>query len=396
MGLLLNVDYGDYLARVRGREVLRLAAVDVGLEEAVESYYVHYRRPIFGGRSTNDVWGKFLLHYVNSPYYQTVAPITRLNHRGSREAAVRLLRAFVKYVESLDSRRWAWWGGGRQLAWVEAMRQLYKTFGSPADVERYYHIFRKLGEALGKGRRGDPAALALSVASDPARLRLAEVLAKSIRLATKLGAFGGVGNVSPGRSDWEFVHSSVERLKRVTLSTKLLYSGAPHFFLQRLATATLTAKRDVSAGERGVYLLVDKSGSMYSSVGGVQKIVLATAYALATLRRVRNTILRFFDTDTYSVENLDNLVEVLTRVTASGGTDITKAVERAVEEADSRGLGNYALQIVTDCEDDHFHPAVVKNAGRHFKNVTVVLVGDRKPPAGVRVFRLTAPGNWRL
>ncbi len=69
MGLLLNVDYSDPLVRARALRALRASGVkSVGIEEAAEAYYVHYRSPIFGGRSSSPVWERFLTTYVKSHY----------------------------------------------------------------------------------------------------------------------------------------------------------------------------------------------------------------------------------------------------------------------------------------------------------------------------------------
>ncbi|AET31744.1 hypothetical protein P186_0286 [Pyrobaculum ferrireducens] len=388
VGLLLNVDYGDALVRARAFRVLRAAGVkSVGVEEAADAYYIHYRTPIFGGRSASAVWRRFVLDYVKSPYYEAVARVCRLSHRASMEAAVRLLRAFEGYLRYLDAGGRAWFGRGRREAWVEAMRHIRRHLGDPADVEELHRVFKKLGEVLGRGRSGDPAALALSVASDPRRLRLAGVLAKALRLAPRLGAFlegRGASGFEAERS-----HGSLERVRRATLFAKALSVGAPLLFLHKAASAELPVLRARWGGDRGVYLLVDKSGSMYGAVKGVERIAVATAYVIAVLRRFRNVVVRFFDADVYEpVGDVERLVDVLTKVVAGGGTDITRAVEAAVGDARARGLRGYTLVVVTDGEDDRVNPFVVREARAVFRDVVFILVGDAKPPPYVRAVRL--------
>lgn len=113
VGLLLNVDYGDALVRARALRVLRASGVRaVGVEEAVDAYYVHYRSPIFGGRASSPVWERFLMTYVKSHYYGAVSAVSRLNHKASLEAAARLLRAFESYLRYLDSHGRVWFGRG--------------------------------------------------------------------------------------------------------------------------------------------------------------------------------------------------------------------------------------------------------------------------------------------
>ena len=76
MGLLLNVDYSDPLARARAWKILRIVDSDVvGEEEAIDAYYIHYRVPIFGGRASSPVWKGFVQLYINSPYYGKIAPL---------------------------------------------------------------------------------------------------------------------------------------------------------------------------------------------------------------------------------------------------------------------------------------------------------------------------------
>ncbi|MEM1890182.1 MAG: VWA domain-containing protein [Pyrobaculum sp.] len=389
MGLLLNVDYSDPLVRARALRALRASGVkSVGIEEAAEAYYVHYRSPIFGGRSSSPVWERFLTTYVKSHYYRAVAGVCRLNHKASLEAAARLLRAFESYLKSLENYGRAWFGRGAREAWAEAMRQIRRHMGDPADVAELHRVFKKLGEILGRGRSGDPASLALSVATDPRRVRLARVLARALELAPRMGLlFDGRGR--PGFIEWERAYGSLSRIGRAALYAKALSVGAPLLFLHKAAWAEIPVYRARGGGDKGVYLLIDKSGSMYGAVKGVEKIAVAAAYAIAALRRFKNVVVRFFDAEVYEpISDVEKLVDVLTRVVASGGTDITKAVEAATEDAKSRRLEGYTLAVVTDGEDDKLNPVVLKEARAVFKEVWFVLIGDSKPPPYVRVARL--------
>lgn len=392
MGLLLNVDYNDYVVRSRAKKVLQIAGIkSVGEEEAVDAYYIHYRTPIFGGRAFNAVWRKFVTMYINSQYYSAVAPLCRLNHRASLEAAVRLLKAFEKYLQTLEQYGRAWFGLGRRDAWTEAWRQLRRHFGDPSDVEELYRVLKKLGEVLGRGRRGDPASLTLSLAVDPRRAKMAKILEKAVALEKLIGDPLGVGDaiVSTAGVIYGRIYSSIEKARRATTYTKALFLGAPLLFLHKATAAELSIRMPRAQGDRGVYLLVDKSGSMYSLIDGVEKIAVATAYALAVLRRYRRVVLRFFDAEVYDpVEDVAKMAEILLRVSAGGGTDISKAVEVAIDDVERRRLKNYMLVVVTDGEDDRINPLVLNRAKKVFKDVVFVLVGRQRPPPNVKSIRL--------
>ncbi|WP_258870622.1 hypothetical protein [Pyrobaculum aerophilum] len=154
MGLLLNVDYSDPLVRARALRALRASGVkSVGIEEAAEAYYVHYRSPIFGGRASSPVWERFLTTYVKSHYYRAVAGVCRLNHKASLEAAARLLRAFESYLKSLENYGRAWFGRGAREAWAEAMRQIRRHMGDPADVAELHRVLKNSARSSAGGGR---------------------------------------------------------------------------------------------------------------------------------------------------------------------------------------------------------------------------------------------------
>ena len=135
--------------RARVWRVLRIVGSDVvGEVEAIDAYYIHYRVPILGGRVSSPLWRRFVQIYVNSPYYDKIASLCRLRHGPSLRAAVSLLRTFVDYLRSLEWFGRAWFGMGRQDAWVEALRHLRRHFGDPSNIEMLYDIsktWRDLG-----------------------------------------------------------------------------------------------------------------------------------------------------------------------------------------------------------------------------------------------------------
>jgi uncharacterized protein with von Willebrand factor type A (vWA) domain len=395
MGLLLNVDYSDPLARARAWKILRSVGSDVvGEEEAIDAYYLHYRVPIFGGRVSSPVWRRFVRLYINSPYYDKIAPLCRLRHGPSLRVAVSLLRAFVDYLKSLEEFGRAWFGRGRRDAWVEALRHLRRHFGDPSDIEMLYTVFRKLGEILGRGRVGDPASFTLSMSADPRRVKIARILAKALELYRLMGRPAELGPVAPTPRGIERqrVYGSLGQLARLSASAWSLFVGAPPLFLYKSLSGELPLNARETSGDGGVYLLIDKSGSMYSAVDGVEKIVAATAYALAVLKSYKKVVARFFDAEVYEpVEDVDKLVDILLRTVASGGTDISKAVEAASRDAEMRKLRGYVLAVVTDLEDEKLNMEVIKRAKGIFREIVFIVVGTARPLQGVKSIRLTPP-----
>jgi uncharacterized protein with von Willebrand factor type A (vWA) domain len=307
---------------------------------------------------------------------------------------VSLLRAFVDYLRSLEEFGRAWFGRGRRDAWVEALRHLRRHFGDPSDIEMLYTVFRKLGEILGRGRVGDPASFTLSMSADPRRVKIARILAKALELYRLMGRPAELGPVAPTPRGIERqrVYGSLGRLTRLSASAWSLLVGAPPLFLYKSLSGELPLNAKEASGDGGVYLLIDKSGSMYSAVDGVEKIVVATAYALAVLKSYKRVVVRFFDAEVYEpVEDVDKLVDILLRTVASGGTDISKAVEAASRDAEMRKLRGYTLAVVTDLEDEKLSMEVIKWAKGIFREIVFIVVGTARPLQGVKSIRLTPP-----
>lgn len=389
VGLLLNVDYGDMLARMRARDVLRRlpSTKYVGEEEAIDAFYLHYRSPIFGGRPSNEAWAHFVKMYVESHYYKTLRPLCRLNPKASREAALRLLRAYQAFMDSLEVGRGRFWlGRGLWLRWSEALRNIRRFMGDPADVDKLYASLKKLGELLGSGRSGDPASLAISIAADPARIKLADIITDLAALASKIGVEDVDEGVELGAISIDGIkHGSFSALRRATYSTKALYLAARTLFAYKLATSTLSVKRYSMTRRPLLYILLDKSGSMYDVVPelGIRRISIAAALAIALWRKSRSSLLRLFDVEVHKPEAGD-VMELLLRVAPSGGTSISKAVSAAAEEAAHLGRRRYRLIVITDGEDDSLDATVFEKAREAFTDVEMYLVGRRKELKGVR------------
>jgi uncharacterized protein with von Willebrand factor type A (vWA) domain len=232
------------------------------------------------------------------------------------------------------------------------------------------------------------------VSADPRRVKIARVLAKALELYRLMERPAGLGPVAPAFRGIERqrVYGSLSRLTKLSASAWSLLVGAPPLFLYKSLSGELPLNAKEASGDGGVYLLIDKSGSMYSAVDGVEKIVVATAYALAVLKSYRRVVVRFFDAEVYEpVEDVDKLVDILLRTVASGGTDISKAVEAASCDAEMRKLRGYTLAVVTDLEDEKLSMEVIKWAKGIFREIVFIVVGTARPLQGVKSIRLTPP-----
>ncbi|CCC82572.1 vWA domain-containing protein [Thermoproteus tenax] len=397
MGILLNVDYGDPLAKLRARSVLRrIRPKYVGEEEAIDAFYVHYRRPILGGTASSEAWARFLGLYLSSEYYKRVGDICRLNAKASLEAAVRLLAAYESFLDSLETDEGRLWlGRGLFLKWSMALRKIKRYFGDPHDVYKLYLSLRRLGEVLGSGRSEDPASLSLSIAADPARAKLADIIVDAARIASSLGEIDldeGDGG-GPHLPDGIMLASAELALKRAAGLTRALYIASRELFAYKVATSTLTAKYYVMAHRPRLYILVDKSGSMYDVVpgAGVRRISLAAAWAIALLRRHKGSLVRFFDVQLHKPGSNLDVAEILLKVVPSGGTNLKNAVEAALEEAQMLGPRRYELVVITDGEDDSLDEPTAERARRLFAGGRIYLVGRAEPQ---RTARLPLPASF--
>ena len=155
-------------------------------------------------------------------------------------------------------------------------------------------------------------------------------------------------------------------------------------FLAELANSRLLLYRKELDSEEGpVYVLLDKSGSMSG-----HKINWARAVALALLIKSRSSgrrfYVRFFDSIVYGLKTASRrsrsreimeLVKYLATVRASGGTNITAAVAKAVEDIkkrEVRGVGDIVL--ITDGEDKlstHIMSSILGSANVNLHSVMI-------------------------
>jgi uncharacterized protein with von Willebrand factor type A (vWA) domain len=399
-GALLNVDYGDELTRLRVHEIVKylqrlgipIKLAKIPNEVIADSFYIHYRTPILREKPTPQtaLWYIFAKTYISSEVYYEVSRISRYNYQISKSASVKLLRAYNSLlsriergaIEGVDERR----QDSEELSQNQQLRHeinnlLRFYMGNIKNLERLRKTITKaLGQEVGK----ETADLLFDIDIDPYRARLAKILESLVELLTAVKPEVEEGPTSERRG----VVSGVARirnytdLQRATNLSKAIYLQSRELFGYKLATKSLSIYDLTYEMREKIYILVDKSGSMfYTLYDGVamdmtQKITWATALAVALMKRSRRVVLRFFDQMVYPpITNIKDIIKALLRVLPLGGTDITSAIYTAVRDAKQQSLHRYKLVIITDGEDDLVHPEVLKQAKTAFREVKAILIG---------------------
>lgn len=409
-GVLANVDYEEPLTKYRVREVLiearrhSIGYIDKMKQEVLaDSFYVHYRQPILRMPIDNEdmetsLWRFVVSTYVRSETYNDVARITRLNGRLSRIMALKLLKVYNSILSKMDRNE-----AFRQMV-ESAMDQRDSTSReSRANLERevkslinfYVGNMKKVGDTVNKVRMlfgesvgHEIADILLSTDIDPYRLRLISMLNSLIRLivdakyvvdtvsdvdAERVGVVGGVKRMT-----------KASELRDMMPSERLLMKFAKPVFAYKLAMGNVLVRERKAVRKPKIYMLIDKSGSMFYTVnvnifevGAISKITWATALAVILAMKGGNLAVRFFDQQVYPIlTNKKDIVRMLLSLIPLGGTDITNAVRAAIQDAaDKASLRNYKLVIITDGEDDNVDPSVFNKAKTVFRSVKVILVG---------------------
>lgn len=409
-GALANVDYEEPLTKYRVREVLiearrhSIGYIDKMKQEVLaDSFYVHYRQPILRMPIDNEdmetsLWRFVVSTYVRSETYNDVARITRLNGRLSRIMALKLLKVYNSILSKMDRNE-----AFRQMV-ESAMDQRDSTSReSRANLERevkslinfYVGNMKKVGDTVNRVRMlfgesvgHEIADILLSTDIDPYRLRLISMLNSLIRLivdakyvvdtvsdvdAERVGVVGGVKRMT-----------KASELRDMMPSERLLMKFAKPVFAYKLAMGNVLVRERKAVRKPKIYMLIDKSGSMFYTVnvnifevGAISKITWATALAVILAMKGGNLAVRFFDQQVYPIlTNKKDIVRMLLSLIPLGGTDITNAVRAAIQDAaDKASLRNYKLVIITDGEDDNVDPSVFNKAKTVFRSVKAILVG---------------------
>ncbi|MEM3326421.1 MAG: hypothetical protein QXK63_03140, partial [Thermoproteus sp.] len=325
MGALLNVDYSDELTRLRVQEIIRyiqrlglpIKLNKISYEYIADSFYAHYRTPILAASPSKDeesLWYVFLKSYISSDLYQEISKLSKYNYSISRSASVKLLRAFNSLLSRIERGTVQGMREGdeknvQKLMNNQSLRQeitnlLRFYMGNVKNLDRIRKSISKiLGDDVGK----EVADLLFDVDIDPYRARLAKILESLVKILSKVDPYVSEGVIFERVGVPSGIRSirSFSDLKKVTNLSKAIYTASPTLFAYKLATKSLSVK-DMSLDTREkIYMLVDKSGSMFYSVYDgfamdmTQKITWATALAVALMRHSRKVILRFFDQMVY-------------------------------------------------------------------------------------------------
>lgn len=402
MGALLNVDYNDELTRLRIQEVIRyiqrlglpIKLNKISGEYVADSFYVHYRTPILRDIPANEdeaLWYIFIKSYLSLDLYQEISKLSRYNYSISRSASIKLLRAYnsllsriergtVQGIREGDERNM------QRLANNQALKQeisnlLRFYMGNVKNLDKIRRAVSKiLGDDVGK----EVADLLFDVDIDPYRARLAKILESLVKILAEVDPYVEEGAVYERVGVPSGVRNlrSYSDLTKVTNLSKAIYIASPTLFAYKLATKSLSV-RDVSLDTKEkIYMLVDKSGSMFYSIYDgfamdmTQKITWATALAIALMKHSRKVVLRFFDQMVYpQLTNIKDVVKALLRVLPLGGTDITSAIHTAILDSRQQGLRSYKLVVITDGEDDFVNPDVLRQAKAAFREAEAVLIG---------------------
>ncbi|WP_069806549.1 vWA domain-containing protein [Vulcanisaeta thermophila] len=413
-GVLANVDYEEPLTRFRVREILIEArkhsvtyVEKMKSEILADSFYVHYRQPIMKAAGQDEdiqdrVWRFVVSTYIRSDAYNEVSRVTRLNGKLSRVMALKLLKIYNSIMSKMERN--------------EAFRQMVESSMSQDDksaresrmalereirslinfyigsMKRVSETVNKVKALFGESVGHEIADILLSTDIDPYRLRLISMLNSLIKLIVdtqytvdvtedvdteRAGTIGGVKRMT-----------RASELKDMIPSERMLMKFAKPLFAYKLAIGDVLVKERKAQRKPRLYMLIDKSGSMFYAVntnifevGAVSKITWATALAIILAMKGGELVVRFFDQQVYpALTDKKGIIKVLLSLIPLGGTDITNAVRAAIQDAtEKRSLKDYKLVIITDGEDDNVDPEVLSKARSVFRSVKAILVGGDNP-----------------
>lgn len=407
-GILLNVDYGEELTRYRLREVYITAKRHMvpSLDKVknyilADSFYIHYRQPILRNETSMDpqraLWRLIVSNYIGSEQYAEVSKLTRLNGRLSRVMAVKLLRIYVNMlnrVERNERLRSALNGlvnnpqskENRGLLDREIRALISFYMGNMKKVNETINRARSvLGPAIGH----EVAEFILSTDIDPYRSRLVNMLSSLVKLVAESSRMYDEGllneTLDKGIVTGIKKMSSVREVKDMTPTNRVLARFVKPVYAYKLATGNLTVKERRLMKKPKVYLVIDKSGSMFYTVvnnifefSNVSKITWAAALAIVLIMKGHEVVARFFDQQVYQLmTNKRDIIRTLLSLVPLGGTNITSAVKAAYDDVRRNpAFKSYKLVLITDGEDDELDMGLIKRGLLAFSDYRVVLVGN--------------------
>lgn len=413
-GVLANVDYEDPLTLYRAREVAleakrkfltRIEKCDPAI--LIDSFYVHYRKPIL--KKPTEIrddklllWFKVVATYVQSQAYKSVTEVTYGNPRLSRLLAIKLLKVYLnmlmkyennaEYSAALLAEVKSRSEGKEPSTYVKSIIHRLE-YEIKTEIDFTIGNVRKVSEVVNRTKSifgnvvGDEVAEILVDPEDESiRMRLVEMLRDLIELVRKAtevdleekyldvrGYITGIKRMS-----------NIRELKDMIPAERAKMNICKELAAYKLGTGNLLVHEQRVLNKPKVYMLVDKSGSMFYAIDvkvqdfqNLNKITWATALALTILLKGGKVIVRFFDKRAHApLQDKAELVKTLLGLTPLGGTSITNALRTAIEDAKRNpSLRDYKLILITDGEDNNVDIATVQEVEKYYRDFTTVLVG---------------------
>ncbi|OYT25475.1 MAG: VWA containing CoxE family protein [Thermoprotei archaeon ex4572_64] len=425
-GVLANVDYGDLLTIFRAREVViearrRFIAKTDKLDPEVlaDSFYIHYRTPILKNPSSlksikEKLWYMIVSTYINSPEYREVSKITKLNSKFSRIMATKVIRVYINMLTKVErneilkdalesnipkprsdkssSERDSQEHGLSssplefRLLEQEVKTQLSINIGNLKGIDEMVSRVKSL---LGASVGHEVAELLLNTEEDSERVKLMNMLRSLIKLVSGIKReYEIFEEVSEGKGIPEGVKKmrSIDEFRDTTPSEQALIKYSKAFFAYKLGTSNLTVRERRLDTKPKLYLLIDKSGSMFYTVsnkvphevGSLSKIVWATSIALVLALKGGKIVVRYFDRQAHElIKDKKTIIKTLLTLTPLGGTSITTAIRTAIQDAkEIPKLRTYRLILITDGEDDYVNPETLIEAKKTYRDFKTILVGN--------------------
>jgi len=355
-GALRGVDYASPLTQYRALRVKKLAealsgsSLRLGDTVFADAYYTLYLpAPVLDEESTNTVCRLIVETTLNSSAGQRIRARTVLEPFLSTISGALLISEYVKWVTP-------------QLR-VEKSPEMTTRAIRDAVERALEHTSREVEKVVAVKRiiEGlEPGTLSVFSTEDYGLdlLRLARnadvtAILRALKdiSAEDLGSRRDHVAFKRGEKMGFELGFDVERLapRSLTYPDELFYTRLAQ---RRLLLYTKITKREPG----GIYVLVDKSGSMSG-----EKMLWAKAVALAlymrALRLRREFSARFFDSQPYSLHSLKKrprvseavaLFEYIARVKSSGGTDITRALLTALQDISLKKAKESTIVLITD------------------------------------------------
>lgn len=386
-GVLRGVDYSSPLTRYRAFRVKRLAEIlcdgSLKLDDVVlaDTYYSLYLpAPVVDENALNEVSRLIVETVLGSSSGQKIRAKTILDPLLSTIGAAILLSEYSRNL-TLASR-----SGERGITTSDRLRStIEKAIESTSrEIEKVKSV-KMVIEGL------EPGTLSIFSTEDYG-LDLIR-LARNADVTAILRVLRGVSAEDLGLHRDYIVSKRGEKMgfelgfdlerlapRSLAYPDDLFYTRLAQ---RRLLLYTKMAKRKPG----GVYVLVDKSGSMSGEKMTWAKAVTLALY-MKTLRSRREFSVRFFDSHPYSLHSVGRkprssevvaLFEYIARVKSSGGTDITRALLTILQDISAKSTEHNTVILITDGIDRVVEKPVKLMLNKtKTKLIVVMVMGENK------------------